>query len=306
MKIVVTGNCQSTALACMLAKRTSTQAGEHEVITCSELHLIREDDLPELFYHLSTADVALATPVKSNYRTMPIGTDQLSEKCRAACQFIVYPNMYFKGYHPHFGFIRDEDGNHLTQDSHAFIGFSPFGNIHDYFALSFYLSELAPLDTVVQRYKAYLVSIRKLLETSYKVALQNSLIEAEKRESACTVTISSQIRQTYANIKLFHSFNHPANFLISSVADMIISQIGLEPAIIENSDNDPRHELLSSPSLPILPSVASSIGINFDIESNLSIDKVYADYFHFLSLNKELVGSCRERMIDLNAIINMQ
>ena len=304
MKILVTGNCQSKPLAHIIECQLSRISMDYEVTTWPELHLIKESDLPQHFDQLKEADVVLAMPVGENYRSMPLGTSQVRERCKPECQFLVYPNLYFAGYYPHYGYLKDDHNRHITKATHTTTGSNPFGDYHDYLAISFYFTNLPPFHSVLEQFEAHLSSIVGQLSDKYKSVLEVSLNEIVKRDSACSFSVSQYIHDNYRASRLFHSFNHPSNSLLNVVADNVLRLIGLNPLNDQRREADQMGEYLGKPRLPILPPVASCIGITFPAEGKEEIHSLYLDYFRFLSMNRSLIGSIHARSADMISLMS--
>jgi len=296
MQIVVTGNCQSTALSRLLAALLGSKGLKHEITTWPELHLIQENELPDLTSTLNSADLLLAMPVGDNYRGMPLGTSQLAEQCRPACQVTVYPNLYFKGYHPNYDYIRDIEGNHITARTHSVYGQNPFGDYHDQCAFAFFFSACPSLSAAVSQYNHFLEEIHEELASAHQKVLIETLSEMRRREHSCTFSLSDFIATGYKKERLFHSFNHPANALLLKVAQYAMESVdaGFSPSHEPAYETLP--ELLLHPQLPILPTVASAIGLTFEIDNQLNNHISYQYYFDFLSANKNLFEASKANL----------
>jgi hypothetical protein len=226
-------------------------------------------------------------PVGDNYRSMPLGSSQISGQCPPHCKIIIYPNSYFKGYHPTFDYARDQNGNHILASDPLIKGVNPFTDYHDAKAAILCLTNDNREDVIFDKY------IEKLsLDTDgLDNIVSDSLAEIERRDAACSFSLHPIIKTQYQANQLFHSFNHPTNTLLKIVARRILDEAGLAEEDSDFLSAPNGTEFLGHPNLPIIPSIHDALGLSF---APLDLDQMkqqYFQYFSFIRMNRLMFAS---------------
>lgn len=285
MNIHIIGNCQVRPIATYL--RHTIGNGDHILTVWPKLHLIQEAECSQLIDSLHSADVLVCMPVGDNYRSMPLGSSQIAERCPPHCKVIIYPNSYFKGYHPTFDYARDQDGNHILSSNPLIEGVNPFTDYHDAAAAIVCLTHQGGDDMIFDKY----IERLSLTTDTLKNIVSKSLAEIERRDASCSFSLHPIIKTQYQKYKLFHSFNHPTNALMKIVASKILEEAGLaaEDCSFSSVSND--SEFLGHPNLPIMPCIHDALILEFP---RLELDQMkqqYFQYFSFIRMNRLLFSS---------------
>jgi hypothetical protein len=282
MNLHIIGNCQVNPVASYLSH--ALEGAGHNLTVWPELHLIQERECSELIDSLENADILICMPVGNNYRSMPLGSSQVAARCPRHCKIIVYPNCYFKGYHPTFDYVRDRNGDHVLSSSPLIAGKNPFSDYHDSEAAKLCLTMQDTDERIFEEY----IKATSDLSVKFKSIASESLQEVERRDSSCSFSLCDLIQASYQKAKLFHSFNHPANVLIKTLSAKIMEEAGFVNSHVEDISFPKYTEFLGFPDLPILPSVYDALDLSFPCHSIESTRDLYFKYFSFLRLNRDV------------------
>ena len=97
---IVHGNCQAESLRVLL------DGGELAAVRIPPVHELGAPDLPHLARLLARARVLISQPVRSGYRGLPLGTDQLIAQCPTGVRVIRVPVIRFAGLYPTHAIVR--------------------------------------------------------------------------------------------------------------------------------------------------------------------------------------------------------
>jgi hypothetical protein len=227
MKIVIIGNCQARPIAILLKEKIHSL----ELINVGIVHLIKESQELEYLQYFESADLILTQPIYDAFKYKFFETDFIKSLYRK--KTLLWPNLHYKGYNPEIFYLRDATNKIIA---------GPLGDYHDTRIFECWKSCLS-IDACVDL----------LLDFDYNEKLfkdfdKNSLKEMSYREENCDVVASHMIEMKRGEQKLFHTFNHPSNYLLRFIADEIVKILGHN--ISGSKNNTPVKEMLGQISLP--------------------------------------------------------
>lgn len=288
MNILITGNCQSRPVYHFIQRLLANEKSIG-IEKWPELHLIQPSEVDSLLSRLDTYDLVLCMPVADNYRGMPLGTRQIELRMRDSARLVVYPNLCLYSYFPTFGYIKDQDGMHITAGHGRLSGISVFGDYHDHAAFHSWHLGMSPAEYLDATAHASTEVRSRILEIH-----QNSLAELVSRHVDSEFTAIRTVSDLCLSRRTFHSFNHPVNFLLEGVAQEALDLSGMPHSPLSNLP--PVDEYLALPLLPVSKLVADSLNLNFSTEQDrLKTD--YENYFDYLDRNKEFF-----KEVDIDAL----
>ena len=226
---------------------------------------------PELFPidKVKEADIFIYQPLK---RENGIDTDYIQNSLlKEDCVCISIPSAYFTGYFPDY--VRDPN-NKKTISNQAPYGFFPYGHQQ---LINLILTNNYTVEEIIDisRQKDFILS-NVILENS-----NISLDRLEKAEEITDVKISDFIKMNFARFKLFHSHNHPTNFLYKEYMKRFLPVLGLDAADIDKNpifETEYHEDWTCS---IIYPCVANTLQLQFSTENTTYKRKKrmpYADY----------------------------
>ena len=121
-------------------------------------------------------------------------------------------------------------------------------------------------------------------EEIVKHNFQNSIENLQLAEKEVDIIISDYIIENYQHMFLFHTYNHPTNYLIIELAKRILQKLDITIVIIEKHDK----EFLGKISFPPSPSVYINLNLQFTYPFFIIDDKLYDTREAMTILSKEL------------------
>jgi hypothetical protein len=212
---VVFGNCQAEALRRILLTHPDLAAGHH-LLRVPAVHEISPRELGLLQRVLPRTQVLITQEVKTDYRDLPLGTDQLVGLLPAAATVIRWPVAYFEGMFPFHVYVNRDGG-----------AVSPPAPITDYHDLRILYAAGQGWDVAT--------TVRWLedLQLDPDWVRDNadaSLRELATREERLQVRISDWIRDPANLTRAFHTINHPSNALVVEMARQVLDHLGYPDA----------------------------------------------------------------------------
>lgn len=197
----------------------------------------KEESLEEEL--LTQADLFLYQPAKDTHGKL--GTKYIVQHLlKSSCASISLPYVYFLGYFPDF--VKS-------------------GGIPSFFdCLNREFLQGIPHEQIIQNSKAddFLSSEDVLKQLAF------SLSELKKREKHTDIKISDFIEENYTKHRLFHTQNHPSNYLLKELCKRVLARLGLP---IDAVDDDPMfHQELLQGHLPIYPCTYKYLQLQFALD----------------------------------------
>jgi hypothetical protein len=278
LKLVIVGNCQITYIGETLRQ----QLGESSEIYIPEaVHLIDENKVTELHKKISECDFLVVQPIGENYRdSLGLGTNYLKNLLNKDAQAIIFPNLYFGGLFPTFGYLPDKDNNLILARDEIWQGKNlPFSDYHDYLMVVCAINDYSP------------TQFSSLVRSNLPLEVKNELFEfsfneLKKRDEICHVKATDVLDREEFSPDNFHSFNHPSNSVMNRIASSILKMTGVE----NTGSTNETAEALIYPKLPVYPFLFENLqGFSPSlIESTFSF---YLNYYNTEEFRKRIKGS---------------
>ncbi|MGJ0120115.1 WcbI family polysaccharide biosynthesis putative acetyltransferase [Williamsia sp. MIQD14] len=222
---VVWGNCQAEALRVLL-----DTVADRGFVTCRvpPVHELTGDDIPHVQALLTRARVVLSQPVRSGYRDLPIGTDDLTRWLPADAVRLRWPVIRYGGLYPFQVIVRDPAEPSVSP---------PVVPYHD-------LRTLFGHDDV------------EVTPEQIRDAAQWSIDQLAAREARdCDVGVSDTLHGFGAAAA--HTINHPGNPVLATVATRLLSAAGHRGV-----PGDPGRILLGGVRSPLEERVVDALGLD--------------------------------------------
>lgn len=217
---VVHGNCQAGALAALLA---GSPTFAWQVVRVPPVHELTAADLPAYDALLASASLLVSQPVRSGYRGLPLGTEEVAGRLLPGAQVVTWPVIRDAGLHPWQAIVRAADGAE-----------PPIVPYHD-------------LRTLTGRTP---------VEPDLVAAADHSRGELARREArSCDVAVSDLLPGLGADA--VHTINHPGNALLVALAGRVQAHLGAAPDAA-----DPGRVLLGGVRAPLEPEVLGALGLD--------------------------------------------
>jgi Polysaccharide biosynthesis enzyme WcbI len=256
--LLVYGNCQAGCIAAFMS-RTPTFSEAFDIPTLLGIHQMTEADLVTLYEHAGEADVLLSQEVGTNYRGVGFSSTHLASILRPSAQVLYYPSLYFAAYFPNLLYLRDPTNGAM------FTG--PGGDYHDRDILDSYISKRTVSET-----SRYLQDESRYDRDSVRKSFEEGYVEMRRRERHIDVKTSDYIADNFADRRLFHVFNHPANEVMFEVCSQVANLFGI-PFSAEHLKNI--DQWLSGASFPIPPAVHRALGLRFPYDSRFNASGIW-------------------------------
>jgi hypothetical protein len=193
---LVVGNCQAESLRLML------DGGGLRTVRTPPVHELTAADLPHLHRWLARATVLVTQPIRNDYRGLPLGSAQLSERLGPGARTLRVPVIRFAGLYPAHAIIRPPSDPSLVPPVVAY---------HD-------LRVLAEAADLKVRPGLDGPAIREIAE--------HSLEHLRTREAAHGAVVVSDLFRT-PSFALMRTLNHPGNPVWSALAERVRAALDL-------------------------------------------------------------------------------
>lgn len=201
MRISIVGNCQAPTLGRILAARLPETAVEaHSVVTLKRLGEAGQRDF-------LTADILLAQ-VRGNFENF--GAD-------VSGQVLLYPRISFRGFHPDMVYV-NADGVSLQ---------TPFGFYHSAIAFAAHRLGLSRGEA------AGLFGEAAFDRLGYFANMDAAKAHLLREGERCGFDLGPALEAWLARGCFMHTINHPKLFALETVADLVISRLGLSDRAAE-------------------------------------------------------------------------
>lgn len=237
MKFTVIANCQSGPLANLLM----ALAPSLEWLRVKPIHLLKADDISAFDYAISDSEAVIHQPIGPSFDYF--GIDSVKKRFPNK-QYLSFPSLYFRGYHPWLMYLRKPTGGTLK---------GPIGDYHDERIVKGYINGC---------------TVQEALQFLANSELDGSFIDEEFErldERACKSKLDAQsveyLRSRYRSRKLFYVMNHPSNEVLIDIAIQLLDRLGLSVGQSCLEDARRRPDYLSTSFAPIDPAVRA-LGIN--------------------------------------------
>lgn len=292
-KCLIYGNCQSVVVKSFLS-RNPEFASQYCFIDIKPVHLLSEEDIPNLEKVIAEIDLFIHQPVSDNYKGIQqLSTRYLRSRLKSDSNVISFPVAYFTGYNPEMVYMKGKNGAVLSE---------PFP-YHDSNIVDFYVQGKTVNDTHYHLLENDSFYSRESLESK----LEHTLKNLSQREEELDIKCSSFIQSHFQTFKLFHSFNHPSCTIISYICNSILKLLKIsESKDFFSASNEP--DPLKRHWFPIYPSLYSGLELKFEtsqkycFENQLyDVKEVIESFFRFYDNNQDIVMDNLQRLKESNA-----
>jgi hypothetical protein len=231
---LVVGNCQAEALRQMLDTACDRP---FRTVRVPPVHELTTDDLPHLARLLRQAAVLLSQPIRTDYRGLPLGTEQLIAAAAPDTIALRWPVIRYAGLYPFQVIVRRPADRSIVP---------PPVPYHDLRTISAALEGRTakdPWDVEVEPAR-----FRTVAEMS-----RSTLAERERRDT--DVGISDMLSS--AGCDAAHAINHPGNTVLAALADRILGALGV-PEHVNPADKP----LLDSVYVPLEQRVLAALNLD--------------------------------------------
>lgn len=208
---LVYGNCQAEALRRILLSHPGMARTFH-LLRVPAVHEITRRELALIQRLLPRVEVLIAQPVKSDYRDMPLGTEQVVDRIARGATVVRYPVAFFEGVFPFHVYV--------NRDAGPIASSAPITDYHDLRIL-----HAAGQGWDAATTTAWLAGLR--LDPGWiRRNAEASLAELGRREAELTVRLSAAIQRPENLTTSFHTINHPTNTLVTQLAQQVLAHLG--------------------------------------------------------------------------------
>jgi len=277
MKIIIIGNCQIEYLAKRL--NCSEDLYNSQLICPKPVYLINESEVNQLHKDIRSCDILITQPVGNEYRnSIGVGTEFLKSLLPKHSTTLIIPNLYFAGYFPTFGYLKNEKGETATASADIWHSIPRWLDYHDYLIL-------ASVSTGLSFDNFYTFISSDIKVKIFSTLFESSLQELKLRDNDCDVLAYPILEHFNFDTEMFNSFNHPTNKLMQHLACDIAKKLNLNfKSIMINDD-----EFLPFPRLPVYPVVLSSLNKKSDKSLDYQeLESIYLDYEGLYKWNNTL------------------
>ncbi len=252
LRLGVLGNCQAEPVAKLMRMNNPLFKEKYEVHDVIALHRIT--DLDTFLERCGGCDILLTQPFKQIH-----GSNFNLEDLRKTSgkQTVVYPNLYFEGYYPFYGYLRSTRKKTLKPIHGDYVNF---------LLLALYLNKT----TRNQIVGAYNAVIEKSAVFFQKHARQ-SLATLRSRDTECNFGVADFIEEHYQSILLFKTINHPTRAALDYVVEKLFEQLGCAGSV----DNVPLNPLKNS-RMEIHKVIGDVLSLEFTYNADPHYHRVYS------------------------------
>ncbi|UNE48197.1 hypothetical protein FF099_09100 [Aquisalinus flavus] len=229
------------------------------------VHLSKDSDLPEVEPRMKEADLILAQSVNDNYPCQFVRTQNLREA--HGDKVVIWINLFYTFYNPELRYVRRRGQPTLS---------GPMGDYHIETVLHGFQNGHSVQEVVS------LLGDEAWNADRYKGRAEASLDELKRRDELTDLRICDFIEESQYDLKLFHTFNHPAKSLLREYARRALDHIGKPPS--RDPELDKMGEPLGKFLCPINPMAARKVrfdtsadtgyrGVKFTIEDGRVVNQ---------------------------------
>ncbi len=281
--LVVWGNCQAEALRVVL---DTVPSSAFRTVRVPPVHELVDSDVPHVQRLAAETDVLLSQPIRTSYRDLPIGTDDVAAGMPPDGRVLRWPVVRWSGLEPFSAIVRDPDEPSADP---------PVVPYHDLRTLA----QAArggdgPWDVEVPA-------------ETFRAVAEEGLAELRRREQKGTdVAVSDLLMEQGAGA--MHTLNHPGNPVLLALAARILEQLG-SPA----QPNDPGRTLLGTTLAPREARVLAALDLPTEDAredwthggQTWTSDDVRAAQLAWYAERPRVVTAGRERYADLIARLGL-
>lgn len=271
---LVVGNCQAEALRLIL---DAVPQRPYRTARIPPVHELERSDLSHLDELLNETAVLICQPIRDDYRDLPIGTAQLTERLPVGAKVVRWPVIRYAGLYPFQAIVRHPADRSVTPPP------VPYHDLRTILAARDGRSADDAWDVEV--------SAAQLLAVA-----EASRDELARRERAHTdVGVSDVLMRHGADAA--HTVNHPGNGVLTELAERVLRHQNVTLSV-----DPPPRTLLGSISAPLEARVLTALDIDApprpnwqDAHGTLRPDEVHAIQMRWYQANPDYIALALER-----------
>lgn len=245
MQVQVIANCQARPISTLLSKKAKGIETQDPII----LHLSKPEDRDAHLAQIEKADVVFAQLTSDAFQPQHLSSKELKKSFGE--KVIIWPNIFYAGQQPYLRYFTHPQLGRLM---------GPLEALHDIRLYKSWTESGSVNPDVLDDYDAdFLSAVRA-----------TSLAELTEKEEKCDVMISDFIAEYEDKAKLFLTFNHPSNLVLSKMAERLLEHFGHSDLVAHDENSG---ELLGR---YLVPSVWGNSetgyqgdGFTIDVEQNV-------------------------------------
>ncbi|KUI24335.1 hypothetical protein AU196_20815 [Mycobacterium sp. IS-1742] len=271
---LVVGNCQAEALRVIL---DGVPQRPYRTARIPPVHELQRSDLRHLDDLLSETALLICQPIRDDYRDLPLGTSQLTERLPAGAKGLRWPVIRYAGLYPFQVIVRHPADRSVTP---------PPVPYHD----------LRTIVAARDRRSADAVWDVEVSAEQVRAVAGASREELARRERAHTdVGVSDVLARQGADAA--HTINHPGNGVLTELARRILRHQNVTLPV-----EPPTRTLLGSIRAPLEARVPAALGFDADPRPNWqegqrtwTPQEVHAIQMRWYQANPDYIGLALER-----------
>lgn len=279
--LVVWGNCQAEALRIVVSSAADLP---YRTVRVPPVHELTDSDLPHVRDLMARCAVLLSQPVRSGYRGLPIGTDDVDALRSTRAEKIVWPVLRYSGLYPFQVIVRHPSAPSATPAG------VPYHDLRTVIAARD--GDSAGWDVPL--------SARQVTDVAAW-----SIAELARRERAqCDVGVSDLLLPAGAGAA--NTVNHPGNSVLTALGSRILDALGCGPPA------EPDRELLGNIVSPLDERVVRALDLQAPPRpswlvdgSSVSQDEIRRVQLQWYRDNPPFVDAAIQRYADLLDILDM-
>ena len=278
---IVYGNCQGPALAEVL-RASPAFAAEYEVAHVPAVHTITSAQRAELEQLVGRAALIVAQPVKSGFRKMQLGTDEITAAAPTGCRIIRWPVLFYQALFPYQAYV-SFDGRRVN---------APFtGAYHDLRVVSCAARGMG-LEDGVDWLGSYVPE-----EATLRDIVAMVFANVRERERSTDIAVFDRVTASSdSHGASFFTVNHPSRLTLRYVSEAVHGLLDLP------FDDVGTGELLGTIKTPVEGAVANVLGLPGNgvpawviNEERIPMETVFRAQLEFYRERPEVVASATEK-----------
>jgi hypothetical protein len=224
---LVYGNCQAGPMRRLLAS-SETLASTYRFLRLPPVHEITETQLRRIWRLLPQVELFVTQPVKTQYRGMPLGTEQLAERLSPSARVINWPVAYYNGLHPFMTYVNVHHDPIATS--------APITDYHDLRILWMASRGRWTPAEAVDRFTTLRID-PDWVDRHAWVSVQE-LWHRESLMPEPKAILSDLLHQPGMRTRLFHTMNHPSNRVLRHLARQVMLHLNVQPVLRDAADEE--------------------------------------------------------------------
>lgn len=256
--VLINGNCQ-TFLISQLLSISSCFAKRYVIIDIPRICDAKSEQIPNLEKLIRMVDLIITQPIKDDNKfTCSLSTNNLIRSKRKDARVITIPNLTFLGYFPQQGQYKTVSAPISLGNKELFAYRDSF--IEALFEKGFSLEQI--YSKVMDPFLWDSIDICNYFDEQYKISLE--------REANLDIRFFDKFYDTLKSNVCFYSFNHPREWLVVKLTNMILKFLHLPEEHFDLTDLPYR---MNQQTQIIYPCVLKALNIYSNCDEKAYINK---------------------------------